>query len=82
MVWAVGAVCVDGALEAWAADEIGVARVGRAFVRAGQLAQVGTVLGAGVFLVPVLWFALAARRSAATVHMAIPDRTRVAQPAP
>ncbi|MFE9692487.1 MFS transporter [Micromonospora sp. NPDC005806] len=44
-VWAVGAVCVDGALEAWAADEIGVAGVGRAFVRAGQFAQLGTVLG-------------------------------------
>jgi MFS family permease len=44
-IWAVGAVCVDGALEAWAADEIGPDRVGTAFVRAGQTAQGGTVLG-------------------------------------
>ena len=44
-VWAVGAVCVDGAQEAWAADEIGEERAGRAFVRAGQLAQAGTLLG-------------------------------------
>lgn len=44
-VWAVGAVCVDGAQEAWAADEIGEERAGRAFVRSGQLAQAGTLLG-------------------------------------
>jgi Major Facilitator Superfamily len=44
-VWAVGAVCVDGAEEAWAADEIGAERIGRAFVRGGQIGQVGTVLG-------------------------------------
>lgn len=44
-IWAVGAVCVDGAQEAWAADEIGPARTGRAFVRAGQLGQAGTLLG-------------------------------------
>jgi MFS family permease len=44
-VWAVGAVCVDGAEEAWAADEIGAERIGRAFVRGGQIGQIGTVLG-------------------------------------
>ncbi|MBB5874440.1 DHA3 family tetracycline resistance protein-like MFS transporter [Allocatelliglobosispora scoriae] len=44
-VWAVGAVCVDGAEEAWAADEIGEERIGRAFVRGGQIGQVGTLLG-------------------------------------
>ena len=44
-IWAVGAVCVDGALEAWAADEIGPEPAGRAFVRAGQFGQAGTLLG-------------------------------------
>ena len=44
-IWAVGAVCVDGAQEAWAADEIGPDRAGQAFVRAGQLGQAGTLLG-------------------------------------
>lgn len=44
-IWAIGAVCVDGAQEAWAADEIGAAASGRAFVRAGQLGQAGTLLG-------------------------------------
>lgn len=44
-VWAVGAVCVDGAEEAWAADEIGEDRIGAAFTRGSQVAQIGTVLG-------------------------------------
>lgn len=44
-VWAVGAVCVDGAQEAWAADEIGAERIDRAFVRGGQAGQVGSIAG-------------------------------------
>jgi DHA3 family tetracycline resistance protein-like MFS transporter len=44
-IFGIGYVCVDGAEQAWAADEIGPERVGRAFVRAGQLGQVGTLLG-------------------------------------
>jgi DHA3 family tetracycline resistance protein-like MFS transporter len=64
VVWAVGAVCVDGAQEAWAADEIGEEHAGRAFVRAGQVAQVGTVLGivAAVLLggIDLAWPILAA----------------------
>lgn len=44
-VFGIGYVCVDGAEQAWAADEIGEERVGRAFVRAGQIGQVGTLLG-------------------------------------
>ena len=44
-VWAIGAVCVDGAQEAWAADEIGEDRIGRAFARGGQIGQAGTVAG-------------------------------------
>jgi MFS transporter, DHA3 family, tetracycline resistance protein len=44
-VVAIGLVCIDGAQQAWAADEIGEERAGRAFVRAGQLGQAGTLLG-------------------------------------
>ncbi|MGW5673080.1 MFS transporter [Micromonospora sp. NPDC003776] len=81
-VWAVGAVCVDGTVEAWAADEIGAARVGHAFVRAGQLGQVGTVLGiavavalAGVDLAaPILVGAATTLALAATLAVAMPER--------
>ena len=59
-IWAVGAVCVDGAQEAWAADEIDPALTGRAFVRAGQLAQAGTLLG------------IVAAVALATVSLALP----------
>ena len=45
VVWSIGAVCVDGALQAWAAGEIGEDGTGRAFVRAGQCEQAGMVLG-------------------------------------
>ncbi|WP_250005780.1 MFS transporter [Actinoplanes sp. M2I2] len=45
VIWAIGAVCVDGAEEAWAADEIAPDRVTRAFVRGGQLTQAGALLG-------------------------------------
>jgi MFS transporter len=47
VVWTVGAVCVDGAEEAWAADEIEPDRVARAFVRGGQAGQAGSLLGIG-----------------------------------
>ena len=43
-IWAVGWTCVDGAQQAWAADEIGEASVGKAFVRSGQFAQGGRAL--------------------------------------
>jgi DHA3 family tetracycline resistance protein-like MFS transporter len=45
VIWSVGAVCVDGAEEAWAADEIDPDRVTRAFVRGGQIGQAGALLG-------------------------------------
>ncbi|MBL7253998.1 MFS transporter [Paractinoplanes lichenicola] len=45
VVWAIGAVCVDGAEEAWAADEIEPERVTRAFVRGGQVSQAGALAG-------------------------------------
>ncbi|MBU2662634.1 MFS transporter [Actinoplanes bogorensis] len=45
VIWAIGAVCVDGAEEAWAADEIAPELVNRAFIRGGQLTQAGGLLG-------------------------------------
>ncbi|MDY7087970.1 MAG: MFS transporter [Actinomycetota bacterium] len=45
VIWAIGAVCADGAEEAWAADEIEPERVTRAFVRGGQFSQAGALLG-------------------------------------
>ncbi len=45
VVWTIGAVCVDGAEEAWAADEIEPDRVTAAFVRGGQVGQAGSLLG-------------------------------------
>jgi MFS family permease len=45
VIWSIGAVCVDGAEEAWAADEIGPDRVSSAFVRGGQVGQAGSLLG-------------------------------------
>jgi len=45
VIWSIGAVCVDGAEEAWAADEIGPDRVSSAFVRGGQAGQAGSLLG-------------------------------------
>ena len=44
-IWGVGAVCVDGALEAWAAEEIGESRMGLAFARQGQITQAGGIVG-------------------------------------
>jgi DHA3 family tetracycline resistance protein-like MFS transporter len=45
VIWSVGVVCVDGAEEAWAADEIGPDRVTKAFVRGGQVGQTGSLFG-------------------------------------
>jgi DHA3 family tetracycline resistance protein-like MFS transporter len=47
VIWGVGAVCVDGAQEAWAAEEIGAGQIGRAFARATQVGQLASVLGIG-----------------------------------
>ncbi|WP_319458399.1 MFS transporter [Micromonospora sp. RTP1Z1] len=88
-VWAVGAVCVDGAQEAWAADEIGAQRVGGAFVRAGQLAQAGTLLGivaavalAGVDLaLPILVGAGCTLALGATLALVMPERHWTPPPA-
>jgi DHA3 family tetracycline resistance protein-like MFS transporter len=45
VIWSIGAVCVDGAEEAWAADEIEPGRVAKAFIRGGQAGQAGALLG-------------------------------------
>jgi MFS family permease len=45
VIWSIGVVCVDGAEEAWAADEIPSALVTKALVRGGQLGQAGSLLG-------------------------------------
>ncbi len=43
----VGITCVDGAIEAWAADETGEAGIGRLFTRGGQLGQLAGAIGIG-----------------------------------
>jgi MFS transporter, DHA3 family, tetracycline resistance protein len=48
VIWGAGATFMDGALEAWIADEVGEARVGDAFLRGSQAGQVGALVGAGV----------------------------------
>jgi DHA3 family tetracycline resistance protein-like MFS transporter len=48
VIWGAGATFMDGALEAWIADEVGEARVGAAFLRGSQVGQLGAVLGAGM----------------------------------
>jgi MFS transporter, DHA3 family, tetracycline resistance protein len=47
VVWGVGATCIDGAEEAWVADELGTAVAGRAFTRGSQLSRAAAVLGIG-----------------------------------
>jgi MFS transporter, DHA3 family, tetracycline resistance protein len=47
VVWGIGATCIDGAEEAWVADELGTARAGAAFTRGSQIGRVGAVLGIG-----------------------------------
>ncbi|MCO8270667.1 MFS transporter [Actinoplanes sp. TRM 88003] len=45
VIWSIGVVCVDGAEQAWAADEINQDQVTSAFVRGGQIYQGGSLLG-------------------------------------
>jgi DHA3 family tetracycline resistance protein-like MFS transporter len=47
VLWGIGATCLDGALEAWAADEIGEDRIGHVLTRGAQVGQAATVLGLG-----------------------------------
>lgn len=44
----VGETFISGAASAWIADEIGPARVGRAYLRYGQMSQIGAFAGIGL----------------------------------
>ena len=51
VLWGSGAMCIDGALEAWIAGEVGDERLGHVFIRAsqvGQLCGIAGILGAGL----------------------------------
>ena len=48
VVWGLGATFESGAVEAWAADELGAERVGRAYLRAAQVGQLASLVGIGV----------------------------------
>lgn len=43
--WGIGATFTSGALEAWIVDEVGEARMGQVFLRGGQAAQIGGIIG-------------------------------------
>jgi MFS transporter, DHA3 family, tetracycline resistance protein len=51
VLWGSGAMCLDGAIEAWVAGEVGDERLGHVFIRASQVGQIcgiAGILGAGV----------------------------------
>ena len=45
VLWGLGYTFTSGATEAWISDEIGEAKAGRAFLRASQVARLGTFVG-------------------------------------
>jgi len=45
VVWGIGYTFTSGATEAWLTDEIGEDKAGRAFLRASQVARLGTLIG-------------------------------------
>jgi DHA3 family tetracycline resistance protein-like MFS transporter len=45
VLWALGYTFTSGATEAWIADEVGEARAGQAFLRAGQIGAIGSLIG-------------------------------------
>jgi len=45
LFWGIGATFTSGALEAWIVDEVGEARMGQVFLRGGQAAQIGGIIG-------------------------------------
>jgi len=50
-LWGGGAMCLDGAFEAWIADEVGDARLSHIFIRGTQVSQlcgIAGILGAGL----------------------------------
>jgi len=60
MLWGVGCTCVDGAEEAWIADEVGDARAGAVFTRATQVGQLSAIAG------------IVASVALGTVHLGLP----------
>ena len=51
VLWGSGAMCLDGAIEAWVAGEVGDQRLGHVFIRAsqvGQICSIAGILGAGL----------------------------------
>lgn len=45
VIWGIGYTFTSGSTEAWISDEIGEANAGRAFLRASQVARLGTFVG-------------------------------------
>ena len=45
VLWGSGAMCIDGALEAWIAGELGGERLGHVFIRASQVGQICGIAG-------------------------------------
>ncbi len=45
VLWALGYTFTSGATEAWIADEVGEAQAGQAFLRAGQIGAIGSLIG-------------------------------------
>lgn len=48
LVWGTGYTFVDGAEQAWIADEVGETAAGRVYLRGAQAGQIGALCGAGV----------------------------------
>ena len=48
VIWGLGATFTSGAEEAWLADEMGEERLTHAYLRASQIAQLGTLVGIGL----------------------------------
>ena len=45
VLWGLGYTFTSGATEAWIADEVGEERSGQAFLRAGQIGTIGSLIG-------------------------------------
>jgi DHA3 family tetracycline resistance protein-like MFS transporter len=54
VLWGLGYTFTSGATEAWIADEVGEERSGQAFLRAGQIGTIGSLIG----IAPGIWIGL------------------------
>lgn len=45
VLWGAGAMCIDGAMEAWIAGEVGDDRLGHVFIRGSQVGQICGIVG-------------------------------------